>query len=234
MNEQPFSDEVALRIGLAARRLESVSARDLIEAIESIVGSEINENNLGQVTVTHLKKAFGQAHDVDGDEDFERDTRAEDILSFKDAVRILWGEELTEQDVPTPEAADDTPAVDSIRVAFASNANEDLNGHFGSCKRFLVYQVSATDAKLVGVRDCAAADLSDDKNGYRVKLILDCKILYVVHIGGPASAKVIKADIHLISVPEGGPARTILSQLQQVIQKHPPPWLAKALGRTAS
>lgn len=229
MNAPPFSDEVALRIGLAARRLGSVSPRDLIEVIDSVVAGNIDEASLQRVTVTHLKKAFYQSADVDGDEEFERDTRSEDMVAFKDAVRILWGEDVDEQDVPKSELTDEV--FDGVRVAFASNAGEELNGHFGSCKRFLVYQVSADEAKLVGVRDCAAADVSDDKNGQRVKLILDCKILYVVHIGGPASAKVIKADIHLISVPQGGLARSILSQLQEVIRKNPPPWLVKALAK---
>lgn len=90
--------------------------------------------------------------------------------------------------------------------------------------------MTAAQLRLLDVRDTSLADLSDDKNSYRVKLINDCKILYVVHIGGPASAKVIKADIHLISVPEGGAARNILQQLQRVLAGSPPPWLAKALG----
>jgi hypothetical protein len=35
---------------------------------------------------------------------------------------------------------------DSIRIACASNRGERLDGHFGSCARFLIYQVSATDS----------------------------------------------------------------------------------------
>ena len=229
MSEQPFSDEVALRIGLAARCLPDISALDLTEAIQLKLGDRIDEKGLSQITVGHLKAAFGQSEDVDGDEEAERDTRAEDMAAFKEAVRILWG--ATEQEnLPAPEHCEPTDALHSVRVAFASNSGEELDGHFGSCSRFLVYQVTATQLKLLDVRDTAVADLSDDKNSYRVKLINDCKILYVVHIGGPASAKVIKADIHLISVPEGGAARSILQQLQRVLAGSPPPWLAKALG----
>lgn len=229
MSEQPFSDEVALRIGLAARCLPDVSAVDLIEAIQMKVGDRIDEKGLSQITVGHLKAAFGQAEDVDGDEESERDRRAEDMAAFKEAVRILWG--ATEQErLPEPEQCEPADSMHSVRVAFASNSGEELDGHFGSCSRFLVYQVAGTQLKLLDVRDTALADLSDDKNSYRVKLIKDCKILYVVHIGGPASAKVIKADIHLISVPEGGAARNILQQLQRVLAGSPPPWLAKALG----
>lgn len=229
MSEQPFSNEVALRIGLAARLIPGISAADLIEAIELKIGENIDEKGLSQITVGHLKAAFGQAEDVDGDEESERDTRAEDMAAFKEAVRILWGEAGQEK-VPEPEICEPAELPESVRVAFASNSGEALDGHFGSCARFLVYQVAATQLKLIGSRDTAGADASDDKNGFRVNLIKDCKILYVVHVGGPASAKVIKADIHLISVPEGGQARDILKQLQGVLAGTPPPWLAKALG----
>ena len=230
MTDQPLSDEVALRIGLAARCLVGISARDLIEAIQLKVGDHIDEKGLSQITVGHLKAAFGQAKDVDGDEESERDTRLEDMVAFKEAVRILWGEASEQEGLPLVEPHDCTEIPGSVRVAFASNSGEELNGHFGSCSRFLVYQVAATELKLTGIRDTAGADTSDDKNTYRVSLIRDCKILYVVHVGGPASAKVIKADIHLISVPEGGQARRILQQLQRVLVGTPPPWLAKAIG----
>jgi nitrogen fixation protein NifX len=226
---QPFSNEVALRIGLAVRLLPGISARDLIEAIQMKLGDNIDEKGLGTITVGHLKAAFGQSEDLDGDEEAERDTRAEDMAAFKEAVRVLWGD-TSQQALPQLEPCAPEDMLGSVRVAFASNSGEELNGHFGSCERFLVYQVSRGEMRLVGVRDTAGAETSDDKNGFRVGLIKDCKILYVVHVGGPASAKVIKADIHLISVPEGGAARTILKQLQQVLAGSPPPWLAKALG----
>jgi hypothetical protein len=36
----------------------------------------------------------------------------------------------------------------------------------------------------------------------------------------------------LLPVPDGGPARAILTDLQRVLAKSPPPWLAKILGAT--
>jgi Dinitrogenase iron-molybdenum cofactor len=98
----------------------------------------------------------------------------------------------------------------------------------------LVYQVSATELKLVDARSTLAADLTSDKNAFRVNLIKDCKVLYVVSAGGPAAAKVIKADIHLIQIADGGDARALAGRLQEVLRGSPPPWLAKALGQSAS
>lgn len=229
-DEAPFSNEVALRIGLAARVLPDVTPGDLIEALQERLGDRIDEQGLSRITVTQLKAAFGQAQDIDGDEENERDMRAQDIADFKEAVRILWGE-LTPEELPAiqPYQPGDMPG--SVRVGIASNDKELLNAHFGSAARFLVYQVSAQEIRLVAVRSAALADSSNDKNAYRVGLISDCRILYVVHVGGPAAAKVIKADIHLIQQPDGGEARDILHKLQEVIASSPPPWLKKALAR---
>jgi hypothetical protein len=54
------------------------------------------------------------------------------------------------------------------------------------------------------------AEFAEDKNLWRARLIGDCHVCYVVSIGGPAAAKVIRADIYPIKVPDGGPALDIL------------------------
>lgn len=229
----PFSEEVALRIGLASQVLPDITPGDLIEALERYLGETIDEKGLSTITVTKLKAAFGQSADVDGDEDNEREVRTKDMGEFKEAVRILWGD-ITPQDLPPLDDYEPGDMPGSIRVAIASNDKELLNGHFGSAARYLIYQVSATDIRLVAIRSAALADRSDDKNTYRVGLINDCRILYCVHVGGPASAKVIKADIHLIQIPDGGEAREICKKLQDVINGNPPPWLKKALEKSAA
>lgn len=226
MIQQPFSNEVALRIGLAARRLSSVGVAELIEALQQYLGDDLDEQVLGKITVTQLKSAFRQSADVDGDEDRE-DFATADMAAFKDAVRILWGETSEEEKLPhlDPYTPGDLPG--SVRVAVASNSGEELNGHFGSALRYLIYQVSATELRLVDARSTLEADLTNDKNAARVKLIHDAAVLYTVSIGGPAAAKVIKADIHIMPVPDGGPARVVLGKLQEVLAKKPPPWLIK-------
>jgi nitrogen fixation protein NifX len=233
MSQAPFSNEVALRIGLAARVLPNMSVGDLVEGLDELCGGAIDEAALSRITVTHLKGLFGQAHDVDGDEESEQSVREKDMAAFKEAVRILWGETSEAEKPPLLESLADGDTADSICVAIASNSEEKLDGHFGSCLRYLVYRVSSTQLKLVDARSTLAADLSTDRNAFRVNLIKDCKLLYVVSAGGPAAAKVIKADIHLIQIAEGGLARDILQKLQAVMSKAPPPWLAKALGRSS-
>ncbi|MNF43775.1 Dinitrogenase iron-molybdenum cofactor [compost metagenome] len=221
-----MSRETALRIALAARVLPGIGVGRLLEMLHQSIEGPLTEESLQTVTVTNLKTGFASA---DGEEDGEDISVG--LPAIKDAVRILWGETV-DSDLPQPVVLDTLPER-SIRVAIASNSGENLDGHFGSCLRFLIYQVSAEQVALVDVRSALEADFSDDRNGFRVDLIRDCQVLYVVSVGGPAAAKVVRADIYPIKRIEGGLAADILADLQAVMAGSPPPWLAKLLGVAA-
>ncbi|MEM7594486.1 MAG: dinitrogenase iron-molybdenum cofactor biosynthesis protein [Cyanobacteria bacterium P01_A01_bin.83] len=230
MTTQPISNEVALRIALAAKVLPNISVKDLISALQNHLDSDtISEKSLNKLTVTQLKKAFGKIHEEDSGWESE-DADNSDIAAYKEAVQILWGEMgPVEQELPIePYQEGDMP--NSIRIAVASNTGEQLDGHFGSCHRYLIYQLSADEIKLIDVRSTVEADLAEEKNTFRVDLIRDCPIVYIMSIGGPAAAKVIQAYIYPMKVEKGGSAREILADLQKTLATSPPPWLAKILG----
>lgn len=218
-----LSRDAALRIALAARILPEIGVAKLLDVLHQRIDGELSLERLATVTVTDLKTGFASA---DGEED------GEDIgiglPALKEAVRILWGESEGNDLPQTVDLAEPMP--NSIRVAIASNTGETLNGHFGSCLYFLVYQVSADDCQLVDIRSTAGADESDDRNAFRANLINDCQVLYVVSIGGPAAAKVVRVGIYPMKQIEGGEAREVIARLQQVMSGSPPPWLAKILG----
>ncbi|MGV2828553.1 dinitrogenase iron-molybdenum cofactor biosynthesis protein [Myxosarcina sp. GI1(2024)] len=232
MTTQPISNELALRIALAARVLPDVSVKDLVEALQTNLDYEITEESLSKLTVTQLKRSFGNIYEVDSEWEGE-DADNSDIAAFKEAVRILWGETgYFEENLPIePYREGDLP--NSIRIAVASNTGEQLDGHFGSCHRYLIYQLSVDEIRLIDVRSAIEVEFAEDKNRFRVNLIKDCPVLYVVSIGGPAAAKVIQAYIYPMKVEPGGSAREILADLQKAIATSPPPWLAKILGVTA-
>ena len=83
---------------------------------------------------------------------------------------------VTDEKLPKLEAVAEDGMPDSIRVACASNSQEELDGHFGSCKRFLIYQVSAHDCRLIDIRRAIERAGVDEKNAYRGSLIEDCQI----------------------------------------------------------
>ncbi|MCC6076252.1 dinitrogenase iron-molybdenum cofactor biosynthesis protein [Pseudomonas sp. GCM10022188] len=220
-----LSREAALRIALAARALPDVPLRKLLEILQERVDAPLTEQTLRRVTVIDLKIGLAGGED-------DVDLVDTPMAALKEAVRILWGEVEPGTLPQTQDLAELQSAEEkSIRVAIASNSDANLDGHFGSCQRFLVYQVSASARVLVDVRATDGADQAEDRNGYRRDLIRDCQVLYAVTIGGPAASKVVRSGIYPILRIEGGSADAILDELQAVMASAPPPWLAKLLGR---
>ena len=224
---QSMTREAALRIALAARELPGIAARDLVLALAGKLALPLTESKLAAVTVEDLCEMLA------GDHADESCVLGFDSVRLKAAVRPLWGIGVAGSELPALEAyaAGDLPG--SIRVAVCSNSAEMLDGHFGSCERFLVYQVSPTRLRLIDQRPTLEADQMDDRNVARSALIGDCQIVYAQSIGGPAAAKVVRAGAHPVKIPWAGPAREILARLQLSLNS-PPPWLAKVMGVPAA
>ncbi len=220
MNNGIITKEAALRIALAARTLDNVDVASLAAKVGDQLGLPVTEEKLAKVTVADLKLMLS------GEETVEPDV---DPASIKLAVRQLWGETGEGESLPKPLSYRDGDLPGSLRVAVASNTEENVDGHFGSCPRFLIYQVARDEIRLVGLRPTLVCDDAEDKNSARAELVDDCQIVYVQSIGGPAAAKAVRANVHPVKVPEGGKARTVLQRLQSVLDA-PPPWLAKILG----
>ncbi|MQY52182.1 dinitrogenase iron-molybdenum cofactor biosynthesis protein [Rhodocyclus tenuis] len=219
--------EAALRIALAARELPAVGAASLVTAIVGRLGLPLTELRLTAMTVDDLREILAGDH---ADENCVVGVSAD---ALKRAVRCLWGEGVSGSDLPPLDGLAGDAAPGSIRVACASNHDELLDGHFGSCERFLIYQVSPSDIRLIAVRPTLEADAAEDRNLSRAALIGDCQLGYFQSIGGPAAAKVVRAGVHPVKVAQGGEARAVLGRLQQALQT-PPPWLAKVMGVTAA
>ncbi len=222
MIASPLSNEIALRIGLAARELPDTDPARLLRVLDKSIGLPPSIQALSELTVKGLKSAGdGEFADVDVD-------------SIKAALVCLKGEtDLQSEPLPEvmPYAEDDIP--NSIRVACGSNRGELLDGHFGSCRRFLIYQVAADEARLIEIRNVDSSQEAGDKNGYRAALISDCQLLFVASIGAPAASKVVRVGVHPIKKPQGGAARDEIQALQKVVGKDAPPWLAKIMGAEA-
>lgn len=216
----PISRDVALRIALAARALPDTDAARILKVLNDVIGLPPTAKKLATLTVKSFKAA------ADGE------FAGSDTDVIKETLAFLKGEKGADEknDAPEIEAYKEGDMADSIRVACASNKAEELDGHFGSCSRFLIYQVSATEMRLIDSRSASGPEARDDKNAYRASLIEDCQVLFVASIGGPAAAKVVRAGIHPIKYPDGGSARERIAALQKVIVDAPPPWLAKVMG----
>ena len=221
MNSQAtLSRELALRIGLAARALPDTDAKRLLSVLTDGIGLPITEQKIADLRLNTLKTAkAGEFADIDE----PLLTHALSIL--KSGLNVLESQAYSDGDMPG-----------SIRIACASNDGINVDGHFGSCSQFMVYQVSADEARLIDIRnpDNSQGLEVEDKNLLRAELIQDCQVLYIASVGGPAAAKIVKLGIHPVKLPAIDPIATVLDQLQSVITDTPPPWLAKVMGIAAN
>lgn len=224
MNSQAISRELALRIGLAARALPDTDAKRLLSVLTDCIGLPITEEKIVGINLKTLKTALaGEFSDVD-----------DPLLTH--ALSILNSGSTAHAGIWEKEAYADGDMPGSVRIACASNDGINVDGHFGSCSQFMIYQVSADEVRLIDIRgtDIPAGLEVDDKNVFRAELIQDCQVLYIASVGGPAAAKIVKLGIHPMKLPGIETIADIIDQLQTVIAGTPPPWLAKVMGIEAA
>ena len=215
--------EAALRLGMAARELDGVSAAAFAQAVGDHLGLPLTETRLAAITVTDLREILAGNH---AEKDCAVGVEPEKL---KHVARLLWGEDLAFSELPPLDSHADSDMPGSIRAACASNTGEVLDGHFGSCERFLIYQLSSAESRLIAIRPTLEADHAEDRNAARAALIADCDVVFVQSIGGPAAAKVVRACVHPVKIPRPESARAVVARLQNSL-RHPPPWLARVMG----
>ncbi|MER9702399.1 nitrogen fixation protein NifX [Mesorhizobium sp. M0146] len=136
--------------------------------------------------------------------------------------------------VPTPERQ-----AGALRVAIATQDMKNLNAHFGSARRFAVYDVMREEWNLVEA--VAFDDVSDESGKHptegddritpKVEALKGCHLLFCLAIGGPSAAKLVCAKIHPIKVPQPQTIQEVLLRTQMMLRTCPPPWLRKVLAQ---
>lgn len=219
-DKAPLSEQVALRVGLAARELPDTDASLLLKVLLQALGAPITVKKLAKLRKAKLISAANGLLDMASEEELKR------------AVNFLKGRgfELEAEPLPAVDVFAEGDMPGSIRIACSSNNGDKIDGHFGSCARYLIYQVSADEIRLVDIRTIPAVDPDEDKNKIRASIIADCHVLCTASIGGPATAKVVRAGLHPMKLKEIRPAPEMMAELQGVLRNSPPPWLAKIMG----
>ncbi|MCO8144607.1 nitrogen fixation protein NifX [Rhodovulum tesquicola] len=125
-----------------------------------------------------------------------------------------------------------------LKIAIATNDMEHLDAHFGSARKFAIYEVTTRTARVVEVLEFGdftsqdgQHDTIDDRITPKVEALSGCALLFVLAIGGPSAAKVVRAGIHPIKRKGPEPISDVLAQTQNMLKGSPPPFLRKVLGR---
>lgn len=218
-----LSRELALRIGLAARALPGTGLPELMQALLDTVGLPLTEEKFASLSVTKLRAVanspLATAH---------RAALRQALAHLQGRIPVVIGE-----DIPRPLAGyEDGEMPDSLRLAVASNNGERIDGNFGTCTHFLIYQISVSEIRLIDRRPAPAGNRQSGRDALRAALLDDCHLLYAKTLSNPANARLMAAGIHPVSFPAGGLAREKIGELQKILGGHPPPWLARAMGTT--
>ncbi len=134
------------------------------------------------------------------------------------------------------EASDDAPC---LRVAIATQDMKSSNAHFGSARKFAIYDVGPAQSRFVAAVEFAGevsdesgshAKDGEDRIGPKVDALRGCNLLFCLAIGGPSAVKVVNARIHPIKLSKPESIDSILERVRTMLSGSPPPWLRKAMG----
>ncbi|QOP40709.1 nitrogen fixation protein NifX [Sulfurimonas marina] len=119
--------------------------------------------------------------------------------------------------------------VGTIRVAFATNDNENIDAHFGSAKQFNVYDISSEGF------DISTIIKIDSKDTDKTVALLDkCDIVYFVNIGPTAAAKIINSGVFPIKYKEIVSIDEELKKIVSMLGTNPPPFIKKIIEKKAA
>lgn len=218
----PLNQDIALRVGLAAREFGNIPAKELLELLIEIMGEPITQAKLEKL---RAKKVRQLGSSLLGNVEPKKFDSAFAFLKGRGIEQLLYPK-------PNYSLGSYCEIKGSLRVACASDSGENIDGLFSNCVRFLIYQVSPEYIRLIDIREPKAISDKQEKIDARATLLEDCSLLYTRSIGAAAAAKTVKVGLHPIKLNECTDAKSALQKLQAVIsQENPPPWLAKAMGK---
>lgn len=223
--QAPLPAHLALRIALAARALKGMDTARLLRVVIAAVGEPITETRLRKLRASRLRKRLHEEA-ANGPPFLFTERQLQSALGLLKGR----GSQMPEEPLPVPRACREGDMENAVRIACTSNSGERLDGIFNTCARFLIYQVSPDESRLIDLREPGPVQRNEDRHARRAQLLQDCQLLYTLSIGGPAAAKVVRAGVHPVKVSKPLPAREIVEELQRVLASAPPPWLAKAMG----
>lgn len=127
-----------------------------------------------------------------------------------------------------------------MRVAFTTSDMKNVNAHFAGAKTIAVYEVSQDDARFIealqfdnaSAQEGAHGDDGEERINARIRSLEGVALLFVKAIGGPAAAKVVRANVHPIKLPKEESIAEVIERVQGMMKGNPPPWLRKIMMET--
>ncbi|MDA8230226.1 MAG: nitrogen fixation protein NifX [Magnetospirillum sp.] len=124
-----------------------------------------------------------------------------------------------------------------MRVAFATQDLHRVDAHFASARNFILFDVQedchtlveAVQFDAVSDENGVHADEGEDRLGAKIAALAGVSLLFVLAIGGPAAARVVRARVHPVKLSQPEPIVQVIGRVQQMMKGTPPPWLRKLM-----
>lgn len=124
-----------------------------------------------------------------------------------------------------------------MRVAFATQDRQRVDAHFASAKTFMFYDVGpeghtfleAVQFDSLSQEDGKHQEDGDDRLANKIKALEGTALLFVRAIGGPAAARVVRAKVHPIKLPDDETIQVVIDRVRAMLKSNPPPWLRKVV-----
>jgi len=117
----------------------------------------------------------------------------------------------------------------TIKVAFATNDESNIDAHFGSAKKFHVYSIDKEHSELSSIITIESKDTDAT-----VALLEGVDIVYFINIGPTAAAKIINSGIFPIKYKEVVSIEEELEKLKSMLGANPPPFIKKIIEKRAA
>ena len=218
---QPLTPQLALRIGLASRELPNVTPKYMVELLIDALKLPLTDAKLKALTIYQLRTAKNGALKT-----VPRQVLSSACAYLRDKATV----DIIDTSLPNIVAFEEGDMCGSIRLAIATDQGLNVNAHFGSCLRFLIYQVSTDETRLIDVRGTAGAKSAKDPQVWRTELVNDCHLVLAESIGLPDVARLMKDSIYPVKYPQTRLVSDALADIQQILRGAPPPWLGKLMG----
>ncbi len=213
-----LSDDLALRLGLASKSIPQINLEKFLSLLTDDLEGPLTEKKLRSLSPKKLFKLLSEH-----DSDIERG-------QSNQAYAILTNDSVSQMSAPQLENVTEL-AGPKLRLAVTSNNSDMIDGHFGSCLRILIYEVNKESWQLCDVRPVNTLENGLARTDYLVSLMDDCQLMATLSIGGPAAAKVTRADIHPLKQSMPTQSSVILEKLIEMLNGNPPPWIKKILEK---
>lgn len=120
-----------------------------------------------------------------------------------------------------------------LKVAFATSDLQHVDQHFGAAKKFAIYEITQTTARLIEAAQFAPTqqDGNEEKLGDKLRALKGCDAVYCQAAGGSAVRQLLEMKVQPLKVEAGIPINSLIALLQQSLRKYPPIWVANAWAR---